>query len=57
MEEAERIAREEHGSVKLAVISGQIIVLLCVGVLMSSFQVSERETITESWDMNWMVHI
>lgn len=28
MEEAERIAREEHGSVKIAVISGVIIFIL-----------------------------
>ena len=32
MEEAERIAREEHGSVKLAVISGELPLNHCVDV-------------------------
>lgn len=33
MEEAERIAREEHGSVKLAVISGEHFVVLGVHLI------------------------
>lgn len=60
MEEAERIAREEHGSVKLAVISGMSRnrSLFCEPRSHSNLlQVSELETIIGSWDMNLMVHI
>lgn len=35
MEEAERIAREEHGSVKLAVISGMLELRVWLALLLS----------------------
>lgn len=51
MEEAERIAREEHGSVKLAVISGRWSRASVVALgLTEIFQVLARETITVGWD-------
>jgi hypothetical protein len=46
MEEAERIAREEHGSVKLAVISGKLIRPRC-GSLLNSQKVLAHEITTE----------
>jgi GNAT superfamily N-acetyltransferase len=37
MEEAERIAREEHGSIKLAVISGKFLLFFCFTKMLTSF--------------------
>ena len=39
MEEAERIAREEHGSVKIAVISGEWVRLLEVSLMTHGYLV------------------
>jgi len=35
MEEAERIAREEHGSIKLAVISGRLSYVYALGLVLT----------------------
>jgi hypothetical protein len=49
MEEAERIAREEHGSIKLAVISGGLhFVRWWVLLLTFSLKVWARETTIEN---------
>ena len=49
MEEAERIAREEHGSIKLAVISGELHVARWqVPSLTFSHQAWARETTIEN---------
>ncbi len=57
MEEAERIAREEHGSVKLAVISGTwpLVPLLAMG-LTEVFQASAHATTIVGWDMSSTGH-
>jgi len=59
MEEAERIAREEHGSIKLAVISGNHWNWNCMfgkELTVLSSQASVPETITANWDTNSMGH-
>lgn len=67
MEEAERIAREEHGSVKLAIISGAVSRYPSFLSPVSSIkgydelthvvvQVLVHATTTESWGTNWMGH-
>ena len=57
MEEAERIAREEHGSVKLAVISGTwcLVPVLALG-LTDVFQASAHAITIVGWDMSSMAH-
>jgi histone acetyltransferase (RNA polymerase elongator complex component) len=59
MEEAERIAREEHGSVKLAVISGKFGHMRKQGLLIfyPARKVWAHEIITEDWGTSWMVLI
>lgn len=68
MEEAERIAREEHGSIKLAVISGKSsfycnrfphsrVARVQLLTKLPFTQVLEHEIIIGSWAMNWMAHI
>ena len=68
MEEAERIAKEEHGSEKILVISGEYLVPHCIGhrfvvatrwsnsqFLLFIFQKGLALGITtERWGMNWM---
>jgi elongator complex protein 3 len=60
MEEAERIAREEHGSSKIAVISGKIktnsfflINLIFITIFCFLLQAWEQETIIVKWATNW----
>ena len=50
MEEAERIAREEHGSIKLAVISGELHFVRVAGFVVHFFtlKVWARETTIEN---------
>jgi hypothetical protein len=49
MEEAERIAREEHGSIKLAVISGRLSYVCALGLVLTlrAHEVWAREIIIE----------
>jgi GNAT superfamily N-acetyltransferase len=55
MEEAERIAREEHSSTKIAVISGILLFLAAEMVLGSRWMIIEQvwalAIITENWAM------
>ena len=56
MEEAERIARKEHGSSKITVISGKIDLnplFLIVLMLILISQVSELAITTEKWATSW----
>lgn len=57
MEEAERIAREEHRSAKLAVIAGSVLELgrCCVVPLYLLFQALALATTIASWATSWMV--
>ena len=54
MEEAERIAREEHGSVKLAVISGKLPLVECMFSLTRYLQGLAHETIIANLATNSM---
>lgn len=54
MEEAERIAREEHGSVKLAVISGKLPLVECMFSLTRYLQGLAHETIIANLAANSM---
>jgi hypothetical protein len=54
MEEAERIAREEHGSIKLAVISGELQSLPMKQCLIGQEQGWAQGITIENWDMSWM---
>jgi hypothetical protein len=55
MEEAERIAREEHGSGRIAVISGELFVAVFPG-RKADQKVLVREITIEGSDTGWMDH-
>lgn len=54
MEEAERIAREEHGSGRIAVISGESLLIRDEQGVILTVQVWGRGTIIVGWGIGWM---
>lgn len=57
MEEAERIAREEHGSVKLAVISGKALLIQRIGLLTRYRRRRHTRLLSKAWlRARWPIH-
>jgi len=53
MEEAKRIAREEHGSGRIAVISGVFRSSFTAIPMLTTIQASARGTTIDEWDTSW----